>query len=69
MLLLFAFGVMNIGMMAFVTIVVAVEKLWTQGRWFSYAIGIICLALAIAVIWFPELAPGLTSCADMMNMP
>jgi predicted metal-binding membrane protein len=55
--------------MAAIAIVVAAEKLWTQGRWFSYAIGAVCLMLAVAVIWLPQLAPGLTSSAEMMNMP
>jgi predicted metal-binding membrane protein len=69
MLVMFAFGTMNIGAMAAIAIVVAAEKLWTQGRWFSYAIGAVCLMLAVAVIWLPQLAPGLTSSAEMMNMP
>jgi predicted metal-binding membrane protein len=69
MLVMFAFGTMNVGAMAAIAIVVAAEKLWTQGRWFSYAIGAVCLMLAVAVIWLPQLAPGLTSSAEMMNMP
>jgi predicted metal-binding membrane protein len=69
MLLLFAFGTMNIGMMALVAIVTAAEKLWAQGRWFSYTVGVVCLALAIGVIWFPQLAPGLSMYTNSMNMP
>jgi len=68
MLVMFAFGTMNVGGMVAIAIVVAAEKLWTQGRWFSYAVGAVCLILAVAVIWFPQLAPGLTSSAEMMNI-
>jgi hypothetical protein len=28
-------------------------------RWFSYAIGAVCLMFAVAVFWLPILAPGL----------
>lgn len=69
MLVMFAFGTMNVGAMGAIAIVAAVEKLWTQGRWFSYAMGAVCLMLAVAVIWLPQLAPGLTNSAEMMNMP
>lgn len=69
MFVMFAFGTMNVGAMAAMAIVVAAEKLWTQGRWFSYAIGAVCLLLAVAVIWLPQLAPGLTTSAEMMSMP
>jgi predicted metal-binding membrane protein len=69
MVLMFAFGTMNVGAMAAIAIVVAAEKLWTQGSWFSYAIGAVCLLLAVAVIWLPQLAPGVTTSAEMMSMP
>jgi predicted metal-binding membrane protein len=69
MLLMFAFGTMNVVAMAAIAIAVAAEKLWTQGRWFSYAIGAVCLIFAVAVFWLPALAPGLTSSSSMMNMP
>jgi predicted metal-binding membrane protein len=68
MLLLFAFGLMNVGMMVLVGIVVAGEKLRTQGKRFSQAVGVCCLVLAVAAVWYPQLAPGLTECADM-TMP
>jgi predicted metal-binding membrane protein len=60
MLLLFAFGTMNIGMMVLVALVSAAEKVWARGRSFSHVVGALCLALAVAVIWLPQLAPGLT---------
>ncbi len=41
LMLLFAFGIMNTGMMVLVASVVAAEKLWMRGRWFSYGIGAI----------------------------
>lgn len=68
MLVMFAFGTMNLAAMVAIAIVAAAEKLWTQGRWFSYAIGAICLLLAVAVIWLPQLAPGLTTPCEIMTM-
>jgi predicted metal-binding membrane protein len=59
MALLFVFGVMNIGAMLVLTLVIATEKIWVKGETFSRVIGLVCFALAVAVIWFPELAPGL----------
>ena len=38
--------------------VVINEKLWSRGEAFSRVVGIACLALAVATIWIPELAPG-----------
>ncbi len=61
MALMFAFGVMNIGAMIVLTVVIAVEKIWTTNETFSQAVGLVCFALAIAVIWFPRLAPGFIS--------
>ena len=69
MLLLFAFGWMNIILMVIVAAVVAVEKLWTRGRWFSYAVGGACLVMAVGVLWFPQLAPGLMAPTAVMPMP
>ena len=68
MVLLFVFGVMNIGAMVFLTTVIAVEKIWGTSKTFSYLVGIICFGLSIAVIWFPQLAQGLIPAAAMMNM-
>jgi predicted metal-binding membrane protein/pimeloyl-ACP methyl ester carboxylesterase len=69
MLLLFAFGLMNTAVMVVLAAVVTVEKLWTRGRWFSYAVGAACWVLAIGVLRFPRLAPGLSTPTAMMLMP
>jgi hypothetical protein len=47
-------------------VVVLVEKLWVHGEVFSRAVGVVSLALAVAVIWIPELAPGVHG-ADQMD--
>jgi predicted metal-binding membrane protein len=60
MLLMAAFGVMNIYGMAGLAAVVAVEKLTPAGERFSKGIGVGLLILAIVVIWVPGVAPGLT---------
>ena len=59
MALLFVFGVMNIGAMLALTLVITSEKIWSKDETFSRAVGLVCFALAAAVIWYPELAPGL----------
>jgi len=59
MLLMLAFGIMNLGAMIVLAVVVVVEKSWTQGVVFSRFVGVTCCALAVAVIWLPGLAPGL----------
>ena len=40
---------------------VATEKLWHRGEAFSKGIGVASIVAAVAVLWFPELAPGLTN--------
>jgi predicted metal-binding membrane protein len=56
-------GVMNLAVM-----VVLAEKLWMHGEVLSRAVGVAALALAVAVIWVPALAPGLHSTSQMMSM-
>jgi predicted metal-binding membrane protein len=56
-----AFGVMNLVAMALLAAAVGIEKQWTHGAGFAKAVGIVSLALAVAVIFFPGLAPGLHS--------
>ena len=68
MALMFVFGVMNIGAMLVLTLVIVIEKVWTTGDTFPRAVGLVCLGLAVAVIWFPELAPGLLVGPGLMNM-
>ncbi|MFF4119580.1 DUF2182 domain-containing protein [Streptomyces sp. NPDC001714] len=61
MVLLAAFGVMNLWAMVVLTAVITAEKLAPGGHLVARAVGITSLALAVAVFWFPALAPGLTS--------
>jgi predicted metal-binding membrane protein len=56
---LIAVGVMNLAAMVVLAAVVLLEKLWSRGLAFSRVVGVLALALAVAVIWMPELAPGL----------
>ncbi len=69
MLLMIAFGVMNIGAMLLLAAVVTLEKVWTHGVQLSRLVGVVCCALAVAVLWMPGLAPGLILPANGMNMP
>jgi predicted metal-binding membrane protein len=61
MILMAAFGVMNVFAMVALAAIVAVEKLLPVGERFSKATGVGLVGMAIAVIWFPGIAPGLTS--------
>jgi predicted metal-binding membrane protein len=60
MTLMAAFGVMNLWAMLGLATIVATEKLWSRGVLLSRAVGVASLALAVAVIFVPELAPGVT---------
>ncbi|MGO8959419.1 MAG: DUF2182 domain-containing protein [Streptosporangiaceae bacterium] len=59
MVILIAVGVMNIAAMVGLAALVLVEKTWAWGRATGRLAGAGALALALAVIWFPWLAPGL----------
>ena len=63
MALFVVLGVMNLAVM-----VVLAEKLWMHGEVLSRAVGVAALALAVAVIWVPALAPGLHDTSQMMSM-
>ncbi|MET7477436.1 DUF2182 domain-containing protein [Streptomyces sp. NPDC005648] len=60
MVLLAAFGVMNLWAMVALTAVITTEKLAPAGRLVARAVGVVSIALAVAVFWVPALAPGLT---------
>ncbi|WP_328475899.1 DUF2182 domain-containing protein [Streptomyces sp. NBC_00377] len=60
MLLLAAFGVMNLWAMVVLAAVITAEKLAPVGRLVARAVGIASIVLAVAVFWVPALAPGLT---------
>ena len=61
-------GVMNLAVMVVLAAVVLAEKLWAHGEVLARAVGIAALALAVAVIWVPALAPGLHGTGQMMAM-
>ncbi|MDZ7726886.1 MAG: DUF2182 domain-containing protein [Dehalococcoidia bacterium] len=67
MLLLLAFGVMNVPAMILLAAAVAAEKLWSWGERLSKGIGYAALAAAVLVIWLPGLAPGLSNEPMDMN--
>lgn len=60
MVLLAAFGLMNLWAMVVLAAVITAEKLAPAGRLVARAVGLASLALAVAVVWVPALAPGLT---------
>ena len=57
-ILLIAFGIMNVLAMVVLAAVVLIEKLWTRGEMFSRAVAGAAFGLAIAVWFFPGVAPG-----------
>lgn len=66
--LLLALGVMNLPAMAVLAVVVLVEKTWKHGEAFARLTGALALSLAVAVIWVPQLAPGLQPGMTTMRM-
>jgi predicted metal-binding membrane protein len=60
MALMAAFGLMNLWAMVGLAAIVALEKLWSRGPLFGRAVGVVSLALAVVVIFVPEIAPGVT---------
>ncbi|WP_250400645.1 DUF2182 domain-containing protein [Streptomyces cellostaticus] len=60
MVVLAAFGVMNLWAMVVLAAVIFVEKLAPAGHLVARAVGVVSLALAVAVFWVPALAPALT---------
>lgn len=66
--LLVALGIMNVAAMVVLAAVVLSEKLWFRGEAFPRAVGLVAFALAITVIWVPELAPGLHPDGGMGGM-
>ena len=60
MALMAVFGVMNLWAMVALASIVALEKLWSRGPMLGRAVGVVSLALAVVVIFVPEIAPGVT---------
>lgn len=59
MVVLVAFGVMNIPAMISVALVIALEKTWRYGERLARAVGVGALIYAAALLIAPSLAPGL----------
>jgi predicted metal-binding membrane protein len=67
MVILVAVGVMNVAAMVGLAAVVLIEKAAPRGPTLGRLVGATALALAVAIIWFPWLAPGLHAAPPMMN--
>jgi predicted metal-binding membrane protein len=68
MALLVAFGLMNVIAMVVLAAAVLTEKTWAWGPQFGRVLGIAALGLAVAVVFVPGLAPGLSQAADSGQM-
>jgi predicted metal-binding membrane protein len=66
MVILIAVGVMNVVAMIGLAALVLVEKAWRWGPAAGRLAGTAVLALAVATIWLPWLAPGLHAAPPMM---
>ncbi len=67
MVILIAVGVMNVAAMVGLAALVLIEKVWTWGPVAGRLAGAAALALAVATIWLPWLAPGLHAAPPMMT--
>lgn len=68
MVLLIAFGLMNLAAMVVLSAVVLMEKVSPWGFRFSRALGIVALVLAVVVVFEPSLASGLHPAAHSGGM-
>jgi predicted metal-binding membrane protein len=66
MVILVAVGVMNVAAMVGLAALVLIEKAWRWGPAAGRIAGAAALALAVATIWLPWLAPGLHAAPQMM---
>ena len=66
---LIALGLMNVVAMVVLTAVVLLEKTWEWGRALRVGLGVVALALAMAVAFQPSLAAGLYQAPDTRQMP
>ena len=58
MIVLAAAGMMNLAIMAALTVVIFTEKLWRYGKPFGQAVGLVLVAAGVLALWFPWLPPG-----------
>jgi predicted metal-binding membrane protein len=59
MVMLVAFGVMNLAAMVGLAAIIGIEKIWRHGDTFAKVVGVAALAYAVALVFAPHLAPGL----------
>ncbi|MFB6805313.1 DUF2182 domain-containing protein [Streptomyces sp. NPDC056387] len=67
MIVLIPLGVMNIAAMAGLAAVIFLEKLWRQGPWLAWAVGLLFLALAVLAPFHEWLLPGLGTSGPPMD--
>ena len=67
MVLMVAFGVMNVAAMVGLALVIAVEKHWRRGEWFARVVGVAAIVWAVLILVEPGAAPGLDP-HDVMDM-
>ncbi|MCJ0873870.1 DUF2182 domain-containing protein [Streptomyces sp. AP-93] len=68
MIVLIPLGFMNVAAMAAVAAVIFLEKLWRQGPWLTWAVGIAFLVLAALAPFQDWLLPGLQDAPPMEEM-
>ena len=68
MIVLVAVGVMNVGAMVALAAVIGLEKMWRRGELLARVVGVVFLVLAVAVLFFPGLAPGMQAAPMMTGM-
>jgi len=66
MVILIAVGAVNVAVMVGLAALVLTEKVWRWGPVAGRLAGAAALALAVATIWLPWLAPGLHAAPPMM---
>jgi predicted metal-binding membrane protein len=67
MIVLIPLGVMNIAAMAGLAAVIFLEKLWRQGPWLAWAVGLLFLVLAVLAPFHEWLLPGLGTSGPPMD--
>jgi predicted metal-binding membrane protein len=64
---LFAVGVMSLGWMAFVAVLIGLEKLWPVKRVANLSVATLLLVLGLAVAFVPDAVPGLDMSTQSMD--
>lgn len=67
MIVLIPLGLMNVAAMAALAAVIFLEKLWRQGPWLAWAVGLAFLVLAVLAPFQDGLLPGLETSGPPMD--